>query len=887
MKESTISAIGNVPLVLDKNSRDKQFKEENIDEISDEILAQYPEGIKSLIDAEKPRDEEVYTLMIIKCPHGFYEKYSKKSLTSMKTYKFFAAAQNVANSGELTSNEVNEVEMGATEANLITVDDDKLIDKVERKLKEYNKYKDMMHSVFESFDKTFDDLLDIVIDKYITKCEENLKQKNKAKYDTLHSISMAKFNTKYIDFKYESFIVVFCSIISYYSSLKLKIDFSEAKNELMLYVSGDEEIFDKLAQYFDYELQVAPYALKVVKKQSKNESSEEEKYVLLDAIIKENSPMQFEDYDINNVACWPPYFVFKSQKKNKYRRYTKSDDFHECDHCRENKCESSKYRNIDKLRLIFRRLDYLLKFSNMYHLNLLHMILFNRNYLSYKDKLTQSSANPFNIKKNDSMINTMRNYFGENVSFFFLWLDTYTRWLIFPSIIGILLTVMYYTKERVPLVDIFSSSVHMDYYDFCLILFCVIIALWLSLYTNIWEQKEKIYGYIWGMEDLEKSSPVNEEFVPNEKEELIFGYEIPIESTFRHRFKKFVSNLVLIAMVGVVCFIVYYLFRLKATMVNGDEYHDFIVAIKIASINGVQIKVMNLIYYYLASYLNAWENHYLIKKKDNSLAIKLILFDFVNSYSALFYIAFIKPYNEGCQYGNCLKEIEMQIYTIFLIYIGLYVLAILYPMAVQYYNLSQITKMLSRDKTSSSYRIQLSPQSIEHQVICYRITTMNFEYNDIVIQFGYVCLFSVAAPLTPLIMFVLAMLGRVVNYYKIINLERVEFVEGAKGIEVYNKVIRIMFFIGMMVNVAIVLFSSPHFATITLTATQIKSKLLIFAVVENLVLVIMFYVNWNILPKWFRHIKLIKEIYQNKIMLRESRKKKMSEDNEIKTSKIE
>ena len=136
-------------------------------------------------------------------------------------------------------------------------------------------------------------------------------------------------------------------------------------------------------------------------------------------------------------------------------------------------------------------------------------------------------------------------------------------------------------------------------------------------------------------------------------------------------------------------------------------------------------------------------------------------------------------------------------------------------------------------------------------------------------------------------MFVLAMLGRVVNYYKIINLERVEFLEGAKGIEVYNKVIRIMFFIGMMVNVAIVLFSSPHFATITLTATQIKSKLLIFAVVENLVLVIMFYVNWNILPKWFRHIKLIKEIYQNKIMLRESRKKKMSEDNEIKTSKIE
>ena len=108
------------------------------------------------------------------------------------------------------------------------------------------------------------------------------------------------------------------------------------------------------------------------------------------------------------------------------------------------------------------------------------------------------------------MIHNMRNYFGEAVSFFFLWLDSYTRWLVFPAIVGVFLTLTYYMKERVPLVAIFSSTVHMDYYDFLLIIFCVIISFWLTLFTNTWKQKERLYSYLWGMENNEETSPLNE-----------------------------------------------------------------------------------------------------------------------------------------------------------------------------------------------------------------------------------------------------------------------------------------------------------------------------------------------------------------------------------------
>ena len=875
-KESNESAIPDFleeigPMIIDSTSNDKKVLEDSdIDKIADKILTTIPEGISSLIEEAKPKEDEVFLMLIFKSPKYFYEKYSTSRTNSLDEYKYLAAAQTIA--GNEKREDTQNFDSNGIPLEVINVDDEnneEIETKIWESKAEKEKYKHLLHEIFEQFEKSFDNLIDVTIEKYIAKKNEELKIKNLKLYERLNKASLRLTNKNFEEFSYEGFLDVFCSIIIFYSHINIKIDFSAAKNEILLYFYGSEAVYDKLANYFDYELQLAPRAIEYAK--THQEDDNEEKNDLLQSFILHDKTLQFRDYDINNAVYWPPYYVYKSEKQKKYRRYTKCDDFHDCKS--DDGCECSKYRGIDKLRLIYRMIDYLLKFSNMYRYKLLHMILFNRSYASYKERISPSivfndTFNPFDTKRNSIMIHNMRNYFGEAVSFFFLWLDSYTRWLVFPAIVGVFLTLSYYMKERVPLVAIFSSRVHMDYYDFLLIIFCVIISFWLTLFTNTWKQKERLYSYLWGMENNEETSPLNEEFVPNDKEDLIFGYAVPIEKKFYHKLKKLIANGVLLVMIFIVCFFVYYLFRLKANMVNGDEWHDFKVAIKIASLNAIQIKIMNFIYYYLASALNSWENHSRLISKNNSLALKLILFDCVNSYSALLYIAFIKPYNEGCQYGNCLKEIEMQIYTIFLIHIGLYILEILYPMAIMYYNLSAITKLLSRDKRRS-YRVSIVPQSIEHQVLCSRITTMNFEYNNIVIQFGYVCLFSVAAPLTPLIVFILAMLGRSVNYYKIFQLERVEFVDGAKGIAVYNKIIKFMFFAGMMVNVAIVLFSSPHFATIELTVSQIEFKLLIFAAVENLVLIIMYYVDWDVMPKWFKYVKTIKELYSTKFVFRD------------------
>ena len=437
--------------------------------------------------------------------------------------------------------------------------------------------------------------------------------------------------------------------------------------------------------------------------------------------------------------------------------------------------------------------------------------------------------------------------------------------LLFPSILGTFIFISYFFWNKIPIVTIFSNSIKMDYYEFLLILNSALLTIWLTLFIKSWLQKEKLYNYIWGINLKEKEIKINEEFIPNSKEKLIFGYYVPIEKEPFHTLKKYVSYCFLLGMILLVLFFIYSLFRLKARLINGNVWHDYRITFYIACLNGLQIKVMNFIYYYISKFLNDWENHFSMQEKNNSFAMKLILFDFMNSYSSLFYIAFIKPYNEGCVNNDCPKELETQLYSIFLVYISIFFGEILYLYILYYYQKRKMRSFINEEN------IQI--QSLEHQIMLQPTDNLNVEYSDIINQFGFACLFSIAAPLTPLIIFLLSLVYRVTNYYKFIHLKRVEILDEAKGISFYNKIIQMFLFIGVMVNVAIFMFSNPNPTMPFSTMETIKSKFLSIFIIENSVILIYYYVDWNILPNWFKYKDIIKELYLNKYLYKDKKRK--------------
>jgi hypothetical protein len=93
-------------------------------------------------------------------------------------------------------------------------------------------------------------------------------------------------------------------------------------------------------------------------------------------------------------------------------------------------------------------------------------------------------------------------------------------------------------------------------------------------------------------------------------------------------------------------------------------------------INLIVITIMNYLYDYLAVFLTDLEFRRTQTEYDNSLSLKIYLFQFINYYSSLFYIAFLKgkwpgtpaKYNrifkfrqEECAPGGCLMELFIQL----------------------------------------------------------------------------------------------------------------------------------------------------------------------------------------------------------------------------------
>ena len=822
--------------------------EKKVDSKVKGILSQYKNGIESIFEESKFEESDGnYFLIIFKCPNSFYQKY--------------------ANFNNETLNQSLQMKLLSSVEKKLDFSSQKIFDEnyLNINLKENdNKYIIFLNKIFEKFFGNTIYLLEMLIESYF-----DLKKKR--------------------EFEYEDFILLFCSIIKYYTSLDISFELTNPENYLMIYIFGNENSYTKICGMLNYNLQINPIAISY----EENDENLAKKAALSDSYLKnaeliefdKKEPLlnsfkninienkQFEDYDVNNPIFWPPYFAYKEDKDDKFRRYEKNDDYH---YSKENgimdesdKKYFSKFRNIDRLRFIKRILNKIIKFSELKNLDIFEEMLFKRNNKAYFQKLKELSLNniynPFDYYRCAKSINTIRNYFGETVSYYFLFTDHYTRMLLFPSIFGCFIFISYFLWYKIPFITLFSNSIQIDYYECLLILNCILLTIWLTLFIKSWLQKEKLYNYIWGISSSEKEEKINEEFIPNAKEKLILGYYVPKEKEPYHTFKKYVSYAVLLGMILLVIFFIYSLFRLKARLINGDVWHDYKITFYIACINGIQIKVMNFIYYEIAIYLNNWENHFSLTEKNNSLSLKLILFDFMNSYSSLFYIAFIKPYNEGCINNNCPKELETTMYSIFFIYISVFIGEIIYLYIIYFYQKSKMLSLIKEEHIQS--------QSLEHQIIIPPTLNLNIEYSDIINQFGFVCFFSIAAPLTPLIIFVLSLFFRILNYYKFVHLERIEILDASKGISFYNKIIKMFLFIGVMVNVAIFMFSSPNPSVPLNTIETLKNKFLTIFIIENSVIIIYAFVDRNILPNWFKYLNIIKDLYLNKYFDKDNKTK--------------
>jgi len=332
----------------------------------------------------------------------------------------------------------------------------------------------------------------------------------------------------------------------------------------------------------------------------------------------------------------------------------------------------------------------------------------------------------------------IKNYFGSEIAFYFAWVGFYTGMLAPLAILGVLVFLygILSAGSHIPVKDVCDPrnkglwymcplcDKKCSYWDLAsstcryayathffdnsgTVFLAVIASIWATLFLKFWKRRQRALSQTWHTNALKEEEPLRPEF-PNEnlKENRVTGR---MEPTVQSKIRKcgclagvliiviFMVSLVIAAVVGVVVYRAAVFASLSGSS-DGTAHAQarIITSFTAALLNLLAINVMKLFYKKLAVWLTDWENPPTRSKYKDSFTWKMFLFQFVNTYSSVFYIAFFKSGHmigtpsrykriggsyrlDGCSEQGCFLELCIQL---FILMVGQQAIGIIMEVAI-------------------------------------------------------------------------------------------------------------------------------------------------------------------------------------------------------------
>ncbi|OQS03419.1 hypothetical protein THRCLA_04280 [Thraustotheca clavata] len=434
----------------------------------------------------------------------------------------------------------------------------------------------------------------------------------------------------------------------------------------------------------------------------------------------------------------------------------------------------------------------------------------------------------------DQPYNEIKDYYGEKVGLYFVWLGHYTTWLIAPSIIGAIM-----------LADIVvEGTVDARF----LALFGIFMALWGTFYLEYWKRRNAVVRLEWGMDGYEDEEHDRAEFEGEEIESPIDGKPMRYFNP-EHQQKRILSSLLfifalIVLVIGAVAaiFVFRYFSEPNEPLYNYTTIYYNGQAIELSSplastLNAVQIQVMNGIYMTIAVRLNNYENHRTDTQYEDNLIAKTFLFQFVNSYASLFYIAFIKFYVNGCSAdasGGCMYDLMIALGIIF----GLRLTSGNFFEAILPYIQRRLLAKLKNRPYEGDRRV-VSAAEAQMALGIYDDMSVFGDYNEMIIQFGYITLFVISFPLAPFLALLNNYFEIRIDAFKLAKESRRPDPKGAEDIGTWMTILEILGVVSVMTNVAAAVFTSHT----TFHGVSDEMKLVAFIFLEHVIILVKYFLS--------------------------------------------
>lgn len=466
-------------------------------------------------------------------------------------------------------------------------------------------------------------------------------------------------------------------------------------------------------------------------------------------------------------------------------------------------------------------------------------------------------------------LDLIRKYYGEKIGIYFAWLGFYTIMLTLAAVVGLACFIYGYKSQETStwskevcdpeiggqivmcpqcdreckywrLNSTCEASKKLCIFDnFGTLVFAVFMSIWVTLFLEFWKRYQAELEYEWDtVEFLEQEEPPRPEYEAKciyERKNPVTGVKEKVPYTACGRCVRVSIGIgtvlfwILLIVASIVAITVYRLavfFAFSAKLRAQDlkeleplkEYvtPQMATSVTASLISFVVIMTLNILYERVAIWITDFELPRTKTDYENSLTLKMFLFQFVNYYSSCFYIAFAKGKavgypgdpvyllgkyrNEECDPGGCLIELTTQ-------------LAIIMGGKAIWNNIQEVLlpwvkNLIFRYCTRVASQDMIPRWEQDYQLQPVSKLGLFYEYLEMVIQFGFVTLFVASFPLAPVLALVNNLFEIRVDAWKITTQFRRMMPEKAQDIGAWQPILQGIAILAVATNAMIIAFTS-------------------------------------------------------------------------------
>jgi hypothetical protein len=485
--------------------------------------------------------------------------------------------------------------------------------------------------------------------------------------------------------------------------------------------------------------------------------------------------------------------------------------------------KTSILRQVDKTRLTYDAVTDYISISELERLGLVKC-MFPAHNLSALAPLQQHWATFRLTFRMHQPIDEVRDYFGEEIAFYFLFIQMVTKGLLYLSCLAVPCTV----------------AMMMGFVSFGKVVFTFGNMIWFTAMLKAWRRQETYYANRWGTDQLDMDS-IKEVLNPDFKGKLLpASYDENVVMLQADSVKQKRGYLMSAAVTVLYMIVVLGAAALNQMLAAWCDTNGYKKAFTCCSLGlTVQIKIFDFIWDQVGTWLTHQEQHVELKSWNQSKSLKTFFMKFITAFNVFYYIAFAQPTLDpvGCEkVGGCKDYLQKQLVTCFVTYIAFGVLDVMLPFVTMRYAMYAEQRELKKKSLEEGIPFETPPLSFLEQqgkMLPYEGVDATGDYLQIMLPLAFVVLFGAVMPLCALLCFVALATQLRADAWKLLNTYQRTFPSKARGIGIWNGILAVLSYVSVINNTALLLTQVDDWKTY-LPFPEDFSGLTVFFILENI-----------------------------------------------------